>query len=276
MSSNTVYIDGQQVDNAAKIQINGRFYVAQQRQNRRAINGKHYGIKHMVNATVTYGFDVNFGKRNNQSPHFAMTIEVIDPKSRRSDNFLSGGADHETIKRLWPNIGKYENWHLASLPGEPMHYIANALYWLELACGISEWEQKPHDPEPLQTFKNRINYDENSDDVSELESILAAYKDDWQSPLTKKLLRGSVKESATRWLKARAERMQERFIADMVELGVLVPVTASSVELLRDGKLIAICKNDLYAMAELHKRTSGSAHHALQYEGWEIRPIREE
>lgn len=60
-----------------------------------------------------------------QEPYFSATID----SERWAED--GGGADHETIARLFPEFRPYLRWHLVSTAG-PMHYLANAAYWAGL------------------------------------------------------------------------------------------------------------------------------------------------
>lgn len=60
---------------------------------------------------------------------FSITGEYLD---RRYQNWSSaaGGCIRDEISAAFPELKKYIKWHLVSSDG-PLHYVANALYWIK-------------------------------------------------------------------------------------------------------------------------------------------------
>lgn len=54
---------------------------------------------------------------------FSITAEVYD-------RGWSYGCQHDEVVKHFPELQKYIKWHLTS-SNEPMHYIANTIYWAE-------------------------------------------------------------------------------------------------------------------------------------------------
>jgi hypothetical protein len=84
--------------------------------------------------TAKYGIDYDFAKRNHQAPYFSITGS-IDRKAQNG-RWLddAGGTLHDEIAHHFPELEPYLKWHLVSDEG-PMHYLANAKYWLDVARG---------------------------------------------------------------------------------------------------------------------------------------------
>ena len=101
---------------------------------------------------ATYGIDYEFARQHNQAPYFSITCQ-IDSKTTRGWRESGGGADHKAIVKHFPELAPLVKWHLAGSEG-PMHYPANPKYWWEQWKGISRWERRPYDPDPLEAFKN--------------------------------------------------------------------------------------------------------------------------
>lgn len=98
---------------------------------------KTYGPKsysehgHIFRITVGVRHDDECGNGHNS---FAITA-TIDEKlgnGRWVDHM--GGCCHEEVAKHFPELAPLIKWHLTSTD-EPMHYIANTLYWL----GYSGW-----------------------------------------------------------------------------------------------------------------------------------------
>src|SRR5688572_4508458 len=78
-----------------------------------------------------YGFDDGFAARHNQAPYFSVTGET-----NRIERGLwcedSGGCIHEQVAKHFPELAPVIKWHGTAFPFEPMHYVANAVYWAEM------------------------------------------------------------------------------------------------------------------------------------------------
>lgn len=71
----------------------------------------------------------------NDGPYFSITGELWARKRMVACRL------HDEISRYFPEVEKYIKWHLFGLSmlgrgREPMHYIANSLYW----AGYTEWQ----------------------------------------------------------------------------------------------------------------------------------------
>jgi hypothetical protein len=116
---------------------------------------------------VQYGFDVKFARDCNQAPHFSITAEMYEPyrqpgepRKRHSNGktmwLNSCGCLHDDIRKMAPHLAPLIRWHLVAVGEGPMHYVANAIYWMEKVHGISQWEQKSYDPDPMAAFKSTV------------------------------------------------------------------------------------------------------------------------
>jgi len=95
----------------------------------RAVSG--YGPNAMLTATVRY--DDTCGNGYNS---FAITGEIVTHASKRRDDCEACGMLHDDIARVFPELAPFLKWHGCS-SDEPMHYIANSLYW----AGKTKWEK---------------------------------------------------------------------------------------------------------------------------------------
>lgn len=117
--------------------------------------------KQPVIITATFGFD----KIGSQSAHFSVTGEVRRKGAKDCDMC---GCIHDEIARHFPELRGLIKWHLCSVTDGPMHYLANAQYWWELATGESRWakDRKPYDPDPMQAFRSTVVYGALADDAA--------------------------------------------------------------------------------------------------------------
>jgi hypothetical protein len=83
-----------------------------------------WGKDATIKATVRH--DDECGNGHNS---FAITAEV---RVRGSD--VGGGCMHDEIAEIFPELAPFIKWHLVDT-SQPLHYIANTLYWL----GYSGW-----------------------------------------------------------------------------------------------------------------------------------------
>lgn len=132
-------------------------------------------------------------KFDNQSPYFALTC-WYKAKNTRS-GYEGGGADHESIVKLFPALAPYVKWHLCGTDG-PMHYLANSLYW----AGFSGWcNGKPDDPPNLEYLKSTCVY--------------GALPEDYNFDIA-----NADREQLEQWLRNRHDRLIDQFLAEMQEL----------------------------------------------------------
>lgn len=101
---------------------------------------------------ATYGLDYGFARQNNQAPHFSITCQIDEKTKNGRWREEGGGADHKSIVKHFPELEPLIKWHLTGTDG-PMHYIENARYFWEQYTGVSKWERRPYDPDPLEAFK---------------------------------------------------------------------------------------------------------------------------
>jgi hypothetical protein len=121
---------------------------------------------------ASYGFN-----ESGSGKYFSITGTIKDELGRDS----AFGCIHEDIARAFPELAELIKWHLVSLNGEPLHYIANAKYWLQKHLGI--YRVFPHsepegrrlgEPEPLQAFKETIVFGVIESDNEKLNIVLAS------------------------------------------------------------------------------------------------------
>jgi len=118
-----------------------------------------------------YGFHY---LRGNRRPYFSITADIAERCSvhnRHEDDgepgykIVGGGCCHDDIEQAFPELRALIRWHLVGDDGEPMHYVANAVYWMQKHLGVFrlfgnlEPEGRPRgETEPLKAFKSTIVY----------------------------------------------------------------------------------------------------------------------
>jgi len=86
-------------------------------------NYREDGKEYTITATA------NFESLSGQHPYFSITGDI-----KQGTRWESGGCLHDEIIKHFPNLRKYIKFHLVSTD-EPMHYLANSLYW----AGLQGW-----------------------------------------------------------------------------------------------------------------------------------------
>ena len=66
----------------------------------------------------------------NADTHVSVTVDILE---RGKD--VGGGCDHKLAVACWPELASVVGYHLWGPRTGPIHYIANAVYWWELAMG---------------------------------------------------------------------------------------------------------------------------------------------
>jgi len=128
------------------------------------------GIKYRIIAT--YGIDYEFGRKHNQAASFSLTAD-IDRLSGTRWVDAGGGCCHDEIVKRLPDLSPLVQWHLVSTE-EPLHYLANAGYWMDFINGV--YEVKPEcKKNPLEAFKATIVWGAIPKDTDlELEKMMGA------------------------------------------------------------------------------------------------------
>ncbi len=117
-----------------------------------------HGVREVIR--FEYGFTCI---RGNSEPYFSVTGEVWRaapgpvPKPRGRD-CVACGMLHNYLPTPLRWLRKAIPFHLFGVGPGPMHYQANALYWLEQATGVRDGSLrlKSYDPDPITAFKNTI------------------------------------------------------------------------------------------------------------------------
>jgi len=158
-------------------------------------SGSRYRIR------AKYGIDYDFGRRNNQDPYFSVTGEVERKDDQRPGHWRedAGGQLHDQIAKHFHELAPYLKWHLVSL-GQPMHYIANAKYWWDIAMGKSAPAPGQEHVPALTAFMSTIIY-------GGIPGEKVPYTNDWLD--------------IERWLKTRLPKLMGHFVAAMKTLKVL-------------------------------------------------------
>jgi hypothetical protein len=89
-------------------------------------------------------------KLGDQAPYCSLTGEEYSSSVPTDRNMLSCGQIRCALLVAFPELKAFARWHLCT-DGTPMHYIANAKYWHEMANG--KVKRRAYDPEPRATFE---------------------------------------------------------------------------------------------------------------------------
>ena len=110
--------------------------------------------------------------KGNARPYFSFTVWSSDD---------SGGAAHELIEDVWPEIKEFLPLHLADENGKPMHAYENGCYWF----GMTEYQEFDAEkaarhfrdtPENMVLIKERIEAGE----TNLLSEYVAGCKERWK------------------------------------------------------------------------------------------------
>jgi len=155
---------------------------------------------------VTYGFDVAFAQRYKQAPCFSITADI---ERKRRTKWLedSFGCLHDEIRAHFPELASLIKWHLVAYPFKPMHYQANALYWLEIHLGCSKYGSTQSNVDPLEAFKSQIVFGILPDDKERFEQVLVDF-----------VASRDLKTPLYAWLESRIPQAQVVFEREMKEL----------------------------------------------------------
>lgn len=163
--------------------------------------------------------DIRYERGGNVLPYFSICGEVYDHAPRREASIMyegkrytmhSCGQVREPVLAAFPKLAPFVRWHLASLDG-PMHYVENAIYWLELAYGVSRWERRAGDPDPMACFKRTVAFGALPGD----EMPMITLADEEAGAISVEEQRAQLGTVVRAWCAARREPMLAAFRADM-------------------------------------------------------------
>ena len=157
-----------------------------------------------------------------QEPYFTVTGSAYERESDRKPS--ASGTLHDVLANWYPEYAHLFRWHLVSQSGLPIHYEANAIYWLEYILGVSRWPAHSYTTDPIEAFKHTIVFGAVAGDQEALDAILARFEQAKAVPnLGQASLYAASNEavSAVRaWLAKRLPELREAFMADMLAAGV--------------------------------------------------------
>ena len=151
----------------------------------------------------------------NSHSYFSLTGE-----RRRGRSLECCGCMHEEIAEHFPDLVDLIPYHLIDSTATPLHYVANAVYWAELAAGVSRWQSDTPIPAGYASFdeaylKTCIPTDER--DRGELLAALDSYRADVRDD------RDAARAGLEQFLRSRADRLRESMAAVMARHGIEVP-----------------------------------------------------
>lgn len=92
-------------------------------------------------------------KIGNQEPYATLTGEEYSSPRMSERTLITFGTIADRLDAAFPELRAFAKWHLCT-DGIPMHYIANAKCWHDMANGLRP--RTAYDPEPRTTFENHI------------------------------------------------------------------------------------------------------------------------
>lgn len=99
---------------------------------------------------VTFGLQKLKG---NQYAYFSITGET-ERKERGRWAEDSCGCLHDEVRKNFPELAEFIDWHLVDETGTPMHFAANAIYWLQVANHAKAAPELP--AKALENFKSTV------------------------------------------------------------------------------------------------------------------------
>lgn len=106
---------------------------------------------------VRYGWTVI----DDQEPYLAVTADELDERGV----VVATGMLHDAVAKAFPGLTRLLRWHLCSTT-EPMHYVANGIYWWQMFKKRSKWKSESR--RPLRNFASTIVYGAVDDDAAKI------------------------------------------------------------------------------------------------------------
>lgn len=138
--------------------------------------------------------------QGNQYAYFSITGET-ERKERGRWAEDTGGCIHEEIRKHFPELAEFIVWHLVDETGTPMHYIANAMYWLR-GANHAERFVKELPAKCIEHFKSVVLWGVLPEDTTQ------------EVP-------GIYRQEGEKWLDARLPKLQAAFHPAMTKMQAL-------------------------------------------------------
>lgn len=90
-----------------------------------------------------------YGVRPCTTPYWTVTAEINRNVRFTDRGFVACRQLHDEVRKHFPELAHTLRWHLSE-SGIPMHYLANAKFWHDMANG--KRERLGYDPDPRATF----------------------------------------------------------------------------------------------------------------------------
>lgn len=166
------------------------------------------GKKYEIVATVRH--DDECGNGHNT---FSITGEAKMLGGRHGQTI--GGCIHQEVAQAFPELAPFIKWHLVSTD-EPLHYVANGLYWL----GWQGWRDRDKNSPPnIWHFKSTILYGVvESDYEYEVEKMVCESHAD---EIIQKNKHGWTPNKITEWLDNRRDALMAEFRKAVESLGLV-------------------------------------------------------
>jgi hypothetical protein len=143
---------------------------------------------------VRFGLDKVGG---NRYAHFSITGET-ERRERGRWAEDSCGCIHEEIRKHFPELAKFIPFHLCDETGEPMHYVANAMYWLR-GANHAERFVRELPAKCIEHFKSTV--------------LWGVLPEDMNAEVP-----GLYRQEGEKWLAARLPKLVEKFNEAMAEM----------------------------------------------------------
>jgi hypothetical protein len=158
---------------------------------------------------VTYGFECFTG----QLPYFSITGEIFGKRGMETCGYI-----HNEIRKHFPELANLIPFHLCDSNATPMHYVANAVYWAELAMGVGQWHGKTDIPNGYASFEDVLASHILADvlgDRDEMKDAIRLSKPDFKA-----------------WLESRMDKLGAAMKTALESHGITIPTTPTTSEIL--------------------------------------------
>ena len=155
------------------------------------IDDENYG---KIILETKYGLQDEF---KNQLPYFSLTCSGKTPYGY----FIFGGADHDTILKVHPEMKDIADLHLSNINGEPSYAVENGWYFLtnkELHNNLTEEDRPRLVAEHLRISKKEANglikkYKEGKFKKEDFEKYVDAQRPRWKEEADKVIAKYDLK-----------------------------------------------------------------------------------
>lgn len=157
----------------------------------------------------------------NRAPYLSITASGYGPHFQRGEPKITidgksywldcCGCQHDEVKLVFPELAPFIRWHLSD-PTGPVHYVENAVYWMQGVYGVDRYRRPDETPQDhAKNFKSQVVFGAVEGD--EMPHVVT--QNDDGGPTNAEEMRELIRSIVVPWCEKRLPALQAAFKRDL-------------------------------------------------------------